>query len=616
MSDEEEEEEDEDDDSAESTVELESREEDGGGYDPSILMDGVDLTGDTGRTRSNFIASGLFLMMVLFAIDFFTMLGLSDMMDSDWSSMLFFLIFLVFCFAALGWAAGMGVGNSTRLRSKGWVCYSILAVLVTYIVLLVFRVLFMWPFFIEQNLAVLFVIRITIEVSNAVLLLLVIGEFLVVLKGSPVCPSHSKQEIVLVADEEGKWGADDVYGLLREAGVKDNYFTQENEQYICKVGILGTCRELFWPQPFDQKDKFPHTEHLREVASRVRIIYPPRLKIAFAMVVTTLIVFGLFTGILSGYVAGNRLAQERWSASIKEDVDSRAAERDQACAMVPVAMSNVEQEAAQPNNTNGTVQAAFSLAASQVTCTQADLAYNVTIASYNAWFDRYVTWGTCICISMYTTVLLALWFAFISFQAYRKGVLELLMSMPHYRFHPKRYNYLHDKKFIGMYFSCFVLGFLLFNLLLVLLLRFLCWPTLWQTLWNHIHLVFTALVYYAFTLLLIPVIHGCVVAKDHRLVRPRAQSALIFVWEIFYSIQMAISVCLHVCCALFMTVVMLWRPDQFLMRNGWEYLDMMFFVYPSMQYEQIMSGTRKYARDHLEEEVQKNDDFSYSRIPS
>lgn len=132
-----------------------------------------------------------------------------------------------------------------------------------------------------------------IKVSYVALLILVIGEFLVALRVLPLCSSHRKQEVVLIADTEGKWGADDVYGLLREAGVKDNYFTLENEQYICKVGLVWTFRYLFWPQPFDQKDKFPHTEHLRGVAERVRIIYPPRLKIAFAMVITTLSFFGM-----------------------------------------------------------------------------------------------------------------------------------------------------------------------------------------------------------------------------------------------------------------------------------------------------------------------------------
>lgn len=68
-------------------------------------------------------------MMVLFGVDFFTIVGTSEFMDSDWGS-LFLFVFLLFCFVALGWAAGMGVGNSIRLLSKGWVCYSIFAVIV------------------------------------------------------------------------------------------------------------------------------------------------------------------------------------------------------------------------------------------------------------------------------------------------------------------------------------------------------------------------------------------------------------------------------------------------------------------------------------------------------
>jgi len=166
-----------------------------------------------------------------------------------------------------------------------------------------------------------------------------------------------------------------------------------------------------------------------------------------------------------------------------------------------------------------------------------------------------------------------------------------------------------------MYFSCLILGFLLFNLVFVLCLKILSSQEFWHMIRNHIRLVFTTIVYYCLTLLVIPLIHGAVVAKEHRLVRPRVQSALIFVWEIFYSVQMAVPVCLHLLCAFRMTIVMLFRPDQFLMRAGWDYLDMMFFVYPSIQYEQIMTAARKYTHDRLGDQTPNYDDNSYSLLP-
>lgn len=47
--------------------------------------------------------------------------------------------------------------------------------------------------------------------------------------------------------------------------------------------------------------------------------------------------------------------------------------------MVQGAKINVMKEAAQAHNVAGTVEAAFSLATSQMTCMQTELAYNVTL---------------------------------------------------------------------------------------------------------------------------------------------------------------------------------------------------------------------------------------------
>lgn len=207
-------------------------------------------------------------------------------------------------------------------------------------------------------------------------------------------------------------------------------------------------------------------------------------------------------------------------------------------------------------------------------------------------FER-LLWAV-LCVSP-LCALVGTWFVYVSFRAYRKGILELAFSSPLYRFHPLWQNCASDKKFVGIYTSCMLLGYLMLTIVLVLVVFMLTWEKLWRALGDYIHAIIALATYYVFSLVLIPLFHGWAVMQEGTLARPRLQAILMFVFELWYLPQCVSSALCHLGVVVFAAICMFLRPDRNFMPWGLEWLDFLHFAYASMQYEQLHAAMNKFS---------------------
>lgn len=409
-----------------------------------------------------------------------------------------------------------------------------------------------------------------------------------------------KKAVVLFEDEDGCWEEDDVRGFIRHVGVQNDYFDPKNDKFIAYPGLGATCKEFFWPQPFEERDKFPNSEVLREAASRAQVAYPPRFRcscitVAVVMILTLLITLGISVPIaLNAALLDPPLQKFEVFSNFTRD----AAEVKKLEVVLAATQANLTKAIATDADSDILFYSTQNLTLT-VAIEVAKVGNSVSRTMYDLIKHLLHTGTIALVVASPLVTLVCLWFVGVSPLAYRKGILELIASRPHYRFHPQWHNFLSDKKFIGMYVSCFILVYVSLLVITWILFAVISWINWIDILKKYFSFIIATIIYYVLSLLVIPNLVGCMVSKNGRLTRPRLNAAFVFVWEIFYVPQMAISVVLHVVCANVMVIFMLLRPDQFMMRIGWEWLDMMFFVYGSMQYEQVQTGIRKYERWQL-----------------
>lgn len=600
----------------------------------SHVLGGLDLTGEPEYAYSHMFAGAMLAKAFLGAMDMFLLASRIEFRNKDWESLLFFLTFMGMCVGIYIVALLVSIGNASKPRSSAK-CRAIASILLLIVFFAGFGALRIWVHG-KSGLSLTF--KVGIFSLDWILLLTMMFVLFKQLMGS-----KREEGIVLLADSQRRWGEDDVRGLEQAAKIQQSFYAKENQDCLVGPDMMVSLKGFFYPQCFCDHDRFAQTDKLREVAREARILYPIRLNTAMGLT-TALLVLVTIAGFVWAvpYVGeGEKIVQDilpgaKSRGEINQIQRDMSDAQEQLSKLPPLPSRNQSEGKATPaiasailhllglegsNRTNcrNSIRNSSSLAG----CTEelelaidAQLYHVMRVMELQAklgeakeelekakdfqkwWGDRLDWLIVAFLVSLSTSGLLSGWFVFVGRLAYRKTLIELALSSPSYPFNPKLQNATRDTRFVAYFTASVMLSWALLTFLLILIVFLCSIPEIWKALFDtHRPTLVAFCIYEAIVLLVVPMVHAKVVLdKDKQLVRPRVQSVLIFVWELFYAPQVVMSILLKAIYALCVAVVMFLRPDLPVLPASWQWLDSLHCTYVSSVYGQLEAGVRRYER--------------------
>jgi hypothetical protein len=186
--------------------------------------------------------------------------------------------------------------------------------------------------------------------------------------------------------------------------------------------------------------------------------------------------------------------------------------------------------------------------------------------------------------------LFMLWFIYVLRLAYRKQMIELLLSAPHFQFSFESYSIGRDKYMVGTVAVSLVIGFIWVHILFLIVGAALSLNIFWEEIYeNYLDEIIAMTVYEAFLLGVVPKIHDkCVYGPGQSLKHPRKQAIFVFLFELFYLPQVMVTVCLKLVYAPVISLLMFLRPDLQLLPGQFAWLDGTHAAYVAAVHEHIL----------------------------
>merc|ERR1712136_650620 len=427
-----------------------------------------------------------------------------------------------------------------------------------------------------------------------------------------------------------QWGVDDLHGLERAASItrENSYYSGAPRTLFVGPDIVKGLISYVFPRPFDFHDKSPMIERRKYVAARVRVRYPSRLLVALASAATFITMMAVII------ISDAASISESGADSVElffpnyptdEDIDQAEQQLEDATteleswetsnittltvalSMMQWASENQDLLAQCIDDVNQGVPtnctSSFEDSLSQLLSTQDS--YNRAVAHVESVTetkndiretrdnleDFLEDMGTIVITSACVALVTSYWFMFVAVLAFRKTLLELLLSSPSFPFSPLLHHCAKDQKFVAVVSVSIVVSFSLIFILLVAVGIFLTWEPLWDYLAGYVIEIFAFCIYEALVLLVVPMVSQKVTLdKQKNLVNPRRQALLIFVWEIFYFPQVTLSILLKVLYCICTGLGMLLRPDAQVLAREWVWLDSMHASYVALLHTQIVAS--------------------------
>eukprot|EP00811_Abedinium_folium_P025623 NODE_3670_length_2002_cov_2.055467.p1 GENE.NODE_3670_length_2002_cov_2.055467~~NODE_3670_length_2002_cov_2.055467.p1 ORF type:complete len:631 (+),score=90.29 NODE_3670_length_2002_cov_2.055467:89-1981(+) len=576
------------------------------------LFSGLDLSGNPEHTYSSFITAALLGESCFESFSAYSHLVGTDMMTTGagsgvWGSLILCLCFLAYAFGMTILFSILAIANMRGSVHNG-IPPGALALLTLYFTLTCAD---RWRQDSFPGYSAWITMALIIEVIH--------WSFYVVVVYITICrrcgnPQGRSDAIMVHADERGDWQTDDVVSLIKAAGVPDDVLNPDNLPLIHAISFGAAIREFCLPAPFRELNQFADATQLEEFAKRARIVYPARLYVAAVLGGGLLLMATLAITINSAEVFTNggtrrELAKDLISyedyettiANLDEELLLQNATLQQMYSDLAVVMTLLPSSNFTGNTANNPVLvSAITDLRGQVVTVQLLVRSSATLRAKSEAQEKSITFWEKIIYKAALGLVYAgpitgavcLWFVYALFPAYRKSLIELVLSRPHFRFHPDRHNFIQDKKFVGIVVSSLLLTFVVILLLIIICVVVLASEALWTNVWEKRRDLITFCIYEAIVLVLIPELHRRCVSKNSVLVHPRVQAFLMFVWETFYIPQCVISVLCQLCVVTCAALVMFLRPDRCTIPNGWEVCDMTHTPYGAAQHEQIRSAIR------------------------
>uniref|UniRef100_A0A7S1A359 Transmembrane protein n=1 Tax=Noctiluca scintillans TaxID=2966 RepID=A0A7S1A359_NOCSC len=619
------------------------------------VVGGTDLTGDDRFAHSTLFSGALLLEMLLYMVSVYMMVTAFDFQTERWESLLHFLAVLFWCFVTFAIAGVFAIGNSELGLlhcGKGGVLVSMVLVLTWFLCSYFTRrretVSKEFDIFLDFGHALALVAMIGALLRTCLSLknpldnhpMLIFPSFVQSrsVQDGGVEASHEVGEASAADAKENaqeslndlQWGVDDLHGLERAASItrENSYYSGAPRTLFVGPDIVKGLISYVFPRPFDFHDKFPMIERRKYVAARVRVRYPSRLFVALASAAMfiTLMAVTIISDATSN-LKSSADSVELFFPSYPTDEDIDQAEQqleDATTELESSARSNVTTQTvalsmmlwASENQgmlaqciddvnkgvpTNCT--SSFEDSLSQLLSTQ-DL-YNRALAHLESVTEQVndiretrdnledflEDIGTIVITSACVALVTSYWFMFVAVLAFRKTLLELLLSSPSFPFSPLLHHCAKDQKFVAVVSVSIVVSFSLMFILLVAIGIFLTWEPLWDILADYVMQIVAFCVYEALVLLVVPLVSKKVTLDKHmNLVNPRRQALLIFVWEMFYFPQVTMSVLLKVVYSFSVAVGMLLRPDAPCLPTEWAWLDSLHSSYIATLHSQIVAS--------------------------
>jgi hypothetical protein len=225
---------------------------------------------------------------------------------------------------------------------------------------------------------------------------------------------------------------------------------------------------------------------------------------------------------------------------------------------------------------------------------EAELIYLAAKAATDELVNKYSDRMERIFIAVVVTTVLSwammLWFIYVLRLAYRKQMIELLLSSPHFQFSFEAYSVGRDKYMVGTVAVSLIIGFIWVHILFLVVGAILCTDVFWEEIWNnYLDEIIALTVYEIFLLVVIPKVHDkCVFGPGESLLHPRKQAVFVFLFEIFYMPQVAVTVCLKLVYAPVISLLMFLRPDLQLLPGQFSWLDGTHAAYVAAVHEHIL----------------------------
>jgi len=617
------------------------------------VVGGTDLTGDDRFAHSAFFSGALLLEMMLYMVSVYTMVTSIDFQTGRWESLMHFVVVLFWCFVTFAIAGIIAIGNSElglQHCGKGGVLVSMVLVL-TWFLCSYFtrrREVFTNEFdiFLDFGHALALVAMIGALLRTCLSPKKPLDNHPMLIFPSFV--QRSVQDGEVEAHEVGEssaadvkedaqeslndqqWGVDDLHGLERAASItrENSYYSGAPRTLFVGPDIVKGLISYVFPRPFDFHDKSPMIERRKYVAARVRVRYPSRLLVALASAATFITMMAVII------ISDAASISESGADSVElffpnyptdEDIDQAEQQLEDATteleswetsnittltvalSMMQWASENQDLLAQCIDDVNQGVPtnctSSFEDSLSQLLSTQDS--YNRAVAHVESVTetmndiretrdnleDFLEDMGTIVITSACVALVTSYWFMFVAVLAFRKTLLELLLSSPSFPFSPLLHHCAKDQKFVAVVSVSIVVSFSLIFILLVAVGIFLTWEPLWDYLAGYVIEIFAFCIYEALVLLVVPMVSQKVTLdKNKNLVNPRRQALLIFVWEIFYFPQVTLSVLLKVVYSFSVAVGMLLRPDAPCLPTEWAWLDSLHCSYIATLHSQIVAS--------------------------
>lgn len=435
---------------------------------------------------------------------------------------------------------------------------------------------------------------------------------------------------VLPASSDLQWDQDDLRGFECAAGIpaEASFFHEPNRTLLVGPDAVKGLISFVYPRPFDLHNMFLSAQRRRSTAQHAHIRYPIRLLVALVATVLTVTGFAYFEIVHAdraydlcyemypGLPSEEEIAQAEQNLEITEaflaSLTSSSTGSDVATAVVLRWVQENPEQAQQctvdinmgvPTNCISDetfhqqllyIESLVNLTTDLVDSTVRNLD---TLLDSQDIFDTFVeSIATVVIISVAISLLITYWFSFVAVLAFRKNVLELSLSSPSYPFSPAFQHCAKDQKFVACISVSLVLSFFFLQLFLVVSGLILKSEYFWKILADYVPELVAFCIYETLVLAVVPMLNRLVTLDKHRnLVNPRRQALLIFVWEIFYFPQVALSILCKVLYCICTGLGMLLRPDAQVLAREWVWLDSMHASYVASLHTQIVTSQLKLA---------------------